>query len=56
MEKDAFAKLRIQFIQADLDKKIEIYSQTAGLTGTQYKELLQHYPFGQLHRLEAAFE
>lgn len=56
MEKDTFAKLRIQFIQSELDEKIKIYSQTPGLTGHQYKELLEHYPFGQLDKLEAAFE
>ncbi|WP_313526907.1 hypothetical protein [Anaerotignum sp.] len=56
MEKDEFSKLKLKFIQADLDEKIAIYTQTPGLTAPQYKELLQHYPFRQLDKLEAALQ
>ncbi|WMI81347.1 hypothetical protein [Anaerotignum sp. MB30-C6] len=56
MEKDEFSKLKLKFMQADLDEKIAIYTQTPGLTTPQYKELLQHYPFQQLDKLEAALQ
>lgn len=56
MEKDAFSKLKLKFIQADLDGKIAIYTQTPGLTTPQYKELLKHYPYQQIDRLEAALQ
>lgn len=56
MEKDAFSKLKLKFIQADLNEKIAIYTQTPGLTTPQYKELLQHYPFQQIDKLESALQ
>lgn len=56
MTKEEFTKLKLEFIQADLEGKIYIYTKTPGLTAHQYKELLEHYPFRQLDRLEAALQ
>lgn len=53
LNKDEFSKLKLKFIQANLDEKIAIYTQTPGLTTPQYKELLQNYPYQQLDKLEA---
>ena len=54
MNKDDFTKLKLKFIQADLNEKIAIYTQTPGLTTPQYKELLHHYPYDQISKLETA--
>ncbi len=56
MNKDEFSKLKLKFIQADLNEKIALYTQTPGLTNPQYKELLQNYPYDQIAKLEAALQ
>lgn len=56
MNKEEFSKLKLKFIQADLNEKIAIYTQTPGLTTPQYKELLQHYPYDQISKLETALQ
>lgn len=54
MEITAFESLKSQFMKADTDGKIAIYIDVNGLTQTQYKELLQLFPLGDLTKLEAA--
>lgn len=56
MEKEQFSKLKLKFMQASLDEKITLYAQTPGLTSPQYKELLQHYPYSQINKLEMALQ
>ncbi|MBS5788608.1 MAG: hypothetical protein KIC98_11920 [Clostridioides difficile] len=49
-----FEEIKTKFINADLDKKIEIYTTTEGLTVEQFKELLRYYPIQYLSKLEKA--
>lgn len=43
-----------RFRNADLDKKIEIYSTVQGLSVEEYKELLKYFPIKHLGLLEKA--
>lgn len=43
-----------RFRNADLDKKVEIYSTVQGLSVQQYKELLKYFPIKHLGLLEKA--
>ena len=52
MQKDDFIKLKLKFAQADVAEKIAIYTETPGLSTTQYKELLRMYPMERLNELE----
>ncbi len=54
MEKDDFIKLKLKFAQTDVAGKIAIYTETPGLSATQYKELLRMYPIEKLEELETA--
>lgn len=54
MQKDDFIKLKLQFAQSDVAGKIAIYTETPGLSATQYKELLRMYPIERLQELETA--
>lgn len=54
MDKQEFEKLKLKFINGDIDTKIKIYTQTKGLTNTQYRELLRVYPYSQIDKLESA--
>lgn len=54
MEKDEFMKLKLRFMQADLQGKIKIYTETPGLDVRQYKELLKMYPYEHISALEKA--
>ena len=54
MEITAFENLKVEFRNADTSRKIEIYVDSNELTQHQYKELLQMFPMGDLHKLEAA--
>ena len=55
MEKNQdFIKIKEKFNEADIDKKIEIYTSVQGLTVEQYKELLKMFPIKYLDRLEKA--
>ena len=47
-------KIKNDFIQADLDEKIRIYTTTEGLTTEQFRELLKYYPIKYLSKLEKA--
>lgn len=53
MEK-VFEDIKEDFINANLDEKIKIYTSTQGLTVEQFKELLSYYPIKHLDRLEQA--
>lgn len=49
-----FEKIKNDFINADLEGKIRIYTTTSGLTTEQFKELLKYYPIKHLSKLEKA--
>ncbi|MGM9532869.1 hypothetical protein [Intestinibacter sp.] len=49
-----FEKIKNDFINADLDEKIRIYTTTQGLTIEQFRELLKYYPIKHLSKLEKA--
>lgn len=54
MQKDDFIRLKLKFAQTDVAGKIAIYTETPGLSATQYKELLRMYPVDRLTELETA--
>ena len=54
MEKLDFTKLKMRFMAADLNEKVQIYVSSEGLSQSQYKELLRVFPMNQLHMLEEA--
>lgn len=54
MSDKEFEELKQEFINADVDKKIEIYVTAEGLTQMQYKELLKAYPYSAIDKLEQA--
>ncbi|ETJ39424.1 hypothetical protein Q604_UNBC06710G0001, partial [human gut metagenome] len=49
-----FEKIKNDFINADVDEKIRIYTTTQGLTTEQFRELLKYYPIKHLSKLEKA--
>mgnify|MGYP000994560823 CR=1 FL=1 len=49
-----FQEIKNNFIKADLDEKIRIYTTTQGLTVEEFKELLRHFPLQHLDKLERA--
>lgn len=49
-----FDKIKQEFINADVDGKIKIYTTTQGLTVDQFRELLKYYPIQHLSKLEKA--
>ncbi|MFY9213152.1 MAG: hypothetical protein ACOXZT_03700 [Tissierellaceae bacterium] len=49
-----FQHILESFKQADLEKKIEMYTTVRGLSVEQYKELLKYFPIKELGRLEQA--
>lgn len=49
-----FNKLKEDFINADVDEKIKIYTTTEGLSVEQFRELLRYYPIQHLSKLERA--
>lgn len=49
-----FEKVKNEFAQANIDRKVELYISTEGLNQVQYKELLKLFPFNEIHRLEEA--
>lgn len=49
-----FEKIKQDFINADVDGKIEIYTTTEGLSVEQFRELLKYYPIQYLSKLEKA--
>lgn len=51
-----FIKVKNEFSKSNVDKKIEIYATTEGLTQEQYKELLRDFPLNEINKLEAALK
>lgn len=51
-----FNKLKTDFETADVDKKIELYVNTDGLSSEQYRELLRSFPVHEINRLESALK
>ena len=49
-----FEEIKTNFINADLDEKIRIYTTTEGLSVEQFRELLKYYPIQHLSKLEKA--
>ena len=49
-----FDKIKLDFINADVDEKIKIYTTTEGLSVEQFRELLRYYPIQHLSKLEKA--
>lgn len=49
-----FDKIKQDFINADVDEKIKIYTTTEGLSVEQFRELLRYYPIQHLSKLEKA--
>ena len=49
-----FDKIKQDFINADVDEKIKIYTNTEGLSVEQFRELLIYYPIQHLSKLEKA--
>ena len=49
-----FDKIKQDFINADADEKIRIYTTTEGLSVEQFRELLRYYPIQHLSKLEKA--
>lgn len=54
MEAEEFEKIKYEFVKGDIDKKVEIYSTTPGLSQEQYKDLLKLYPYNEIDKLEKA--
>jgi len=50
--KENFQDILERFKEADVDKKIEIYTTVQGLSVEQYKELLRYFPIKDLGKLE----
>ena len=46
-----FDKIKQDFINADVDGKIRIYTTTQGLSVDQFRELLRYYPIQHLQIL-----
>lgn len=49
-----FDKIKQDFINADVDGKIKIYTTTEGLSVEEFRELLRYYPIQHLAKLERA--
>ena len=49
-----FEEIKRNFINADLDEKIRIYTTTEDLSVEQFRELLKYYPIQHLSKLEKA--
>ncbi len=52
--KENFQHILERFQEADVDKKIEIYTTVQGLSVEQFKELLKYFPIKHLGKLEKA--
>lgn len=52
MEINEFSKLMQNYVEADVDEKINIYCTTRDLTQDQYMELLRNFPRSQIKKLE----
>ncbi|MCT4597917.1 MAG: hypothetical protein N4A50_08610 [Vallitalea sp.] len=54
MEQKQFNKFFQSYSNADVDKKIELYCSTQGLTEGQYMQLLRAFPVNKIPQLEKA--
>ena len=51
-----FKQLKEKYRSVDTDEKVGIYTNTEGLTQTQYSELLALFPLNELNKLEQALQ
>ena len=51
-----FERIKEEFSNADIDKKVELYVTAEGFTQEQYKDLLKMFPSDQLSLLEQALQ
>ena len=51
-----FERVKQEFSNADIDRKVQLYVSAEGLTQDQYKDLLQMFPSDQLSLLEQALQ
>ena len=49
-----FERVKQEFSDADVDRKVQLYVTAEGLTQEQYKDLLSMFPSDQLGLLEQA--
>lgn len=56
MDTLTFSNLKAEFQKSDVEKMIDLYVTTEGLTVEQYKELLRLYPQNEIGRLEKALQ
>lgn len=56
MNTKEFKDIKTQFISANVEQKIRIYTTVEGLTQSQYKQLLKEFPVEHLDQLERALE
>ena len=54
MQQGEFDKIKEEFENSNISKKIKMYVQAKGLSQAQYKELLQSFPLDALYKLEEA--
>ena len=51
-----FERVKEEFSNADIDRKVQLYVSAEGLTQDQYKDLLKMFPSDQLSLLEQALQ
>ena len=51
-----FERVKEEFSNADIDRKVQIYVSAEGFTQEQYKDLLTMFPSDQLSLLEQALQ
>jgi len=51
-----FERVKEEFSNADIDRKVQLYVSAEGLTQEQYKDLLKMFPSDQLSLLEQALQ
>ncbi|MCT4688157.1 hypothetical protein [Vallitalea sp.] len=54
MEQKQFTKFFENYKHADVDRKIELYCSTQGLSENQYMQLLRAFPVNKIPKLEKA--
>ncbi|GMQ60382.1 hypothetical protein AN1V17_47820 [Vallitalea sediminicola] len=54
MEQNQFTKFFENFKHADVDRKIELYCSTQGLSENQYMQMLRAFPVNKIPKLEKA--
>lgn len=51
-----FEDMKLRFISADTNGKIDLYVSAKGLSQQQYKELLRYFPYQEISKLEQALQ